>query len=90
MEKKTKETPAKKDAILSYDIDHNIVSSKTFIHKDLDQATFKEIFFAITGGRDSTNLWLFKQAHDEMSIKLIVCIVIPNISTMPENYFSEN
>lgn len=66
-----------RENLLSLHISEKTEKSKSIIRETIDRFGINNIAIAITGGKDSTtNLWLFKQACDEMGIKLPVCMFI--------------
>ena len=70
-------TPDEKESLLKLHIDDKREKSKSVIREALEKFGIEKMAVAITGGKDSTtNLWLFKQACDDMGIKLPVCMFI--------------
>lgn len=70
-------TPEEKVNLLKLHIDEKIGKSRSIIREAVERFGIDRIALAITGGKDSTTaLWLFKQACDEMGIKLPVCMFI--------------
>ncbi|MBI1812049.1 MAG: phosphoadenosine phosphosulfate reductase family protein [Nitrospirae bacterium] len=66
-----------KERLLGLHIDEKAAQSKSIIKKAVERFGVENIAIAITGGKDSTtNLWLWKQACDEMGKKLPVCMFI--------------
>jgi phosphoadenosine phosphosulfate reductase len=69
--------PDEKESLLKLHIDEKIGKSKSIIREAVEKFGIDRIALAITGGKDSTTtLWLFKQACDEMGLKLPVCMFI--------------
>lgn len=69
--------PDEKENLLRLNIDEKIVKSKSIIREAVERFGIDRIAIAITGGKDSTtNLWLFKNTCDELSLRLPVCMFI--------------
>ena len=70
-------TPKEKESLLKLHIDQKAEKTKSIIREAIEKFSIEKISVAITGGKDSTtNLWMFKQACNEMGVKLPVCIFI--------------
>jgi phosphoadenosine phosphosulfate reductase len=70
-------TPEEKEGLLSLQVDQKAEKTKSVIKEAIDKFGIEKIAIAMTGGKDSTtNLWLFRQACNEMGVKLPVCIFI--------------
>lgn len=66
-----------KENLLRLNIDEKIEKSKSIIREAVERFGIDRIAIAITGGKDSTtNLWLFKNTCDELSLRLPVCMFI--------------
>jgi phosphoadenosine phosphosulfate reductase len=69
--------PDEKEGLLKLHIDDKREKSKSVIREALEKFGIEKMAVAITGGKDSTtNLWLFKQACDDMGIRLPMCMFI--------------
>ncbi|MGQ9570195.1 MAG: phosphoadenosine phosphosulfate reductase family protein [Thermodesulfovibrionales bacterium] len=69
--------PDEKENLLRLNIDEKIEKSKSIIREAVERFGIDRIAIAITGGKDSTtNLWLFKNTCDELSLRLPVCMFI--------------
>lgn len=69
--------PEEKEGLLGLHIDHKTEKSKSVIREAIEKFGINKIAIAITGGKDSTtNLWLFRQACNEMGVKLPACMFI--------------
>ncbi len=70
-------TPEEKESLLSLHVDRKAEKTKSVIRGAIEKFGIEKIAVAITGGKDSTtNLWLFRQACNEMGVKLPVCMFI--------------
>ncbi|OGW53392.1 MAG: hypothetical protein A2Y81_06900 [Nitrospirae bacterium RBG_13_43_8] len=70
-------TPEEKEGLLSLHIDQKAEKTKSVIREAIEKFGIEKIAVAMTGGKDSTtNLWLFRQACNEMGVKLPVCMFI--------------
>lgn len=69
--------PDEKESLLKLHIDEKVEKSKSVIREAIKRFGIDKMAVAITGGKDSTtNLWLFKQACDDMGVKLPACMFI--------------
>jgi|SRR5208283_1106413 len=58
-------------------IDEKVAKSISVIREAIEKTGVENMSIAITGGKDSTtNLWLFKNACEEMGVRLPVCMFI--------------
>jgi phosphoadenosine phosphosulfate reductase len=70
-------TPEEKESLLSLHIDQKVEKTKSVIREAIEKFGIEKIAIAMTGGKDSTtNLWLSRQACNEMGVKLPVCMFI--------------